>query len=354
MIWCLQPNLLETIEFSEFESGKYTVTNQLSGLTKQAYPEEIVRQLMFSHLVSHYNFSQENIAIEYPIQMGITKKRADIVVLAENKQPLIIIEVKVKINSSSKEQLFSYLQATSARLGVLVDSNKKLFFQKDNAGQILEVDGLDIKDTKKPFKSVNNNINYFGITGLIKEVYPDGAVKWLVDIKNKQFEVSLKDLQDFSKIQTGALEVGESLLNYNPSRNEWKSNLHVLITTAKVENKEEKIKDCEEYYFFSDLAIMFRENDRNIRKHFSIKRDRTLVLWFNGIYSEYCNYKSKKKEKPISKKSIILFLQRHKLLIERSKSCRIHDKTVRAMVVDISKLPRDFKYFLSEGLNEEI
>jgi len=101
MSWCLSANLLESISFDNIENDKYQINNSISGSTRRAYPEEIIRQLMYSRLVKEYLFNPDVIHIEFPIQIGSSKKRADIVVIDKDKKPLIVVEVKVLINTEA-------------------------------------------------------------------------------------------------------------------------------------------------------------------------------------------------------------------------------------------------------------
>ena len=120
----------------------------ITGILRLDKPEEHVRQRWARSLVEEYRYRREDIWIEFPIKMGVAKKKADIVVFKEgaaHKQEniFIIIEAKrenvlPKDREEGVEQLKSYMAAASScRYGLWVGSERQ-GFEKDAEGSIIE------------------------------------------------------------------------------------------------------------------------------------------------------------------------------------------------------------------------
>ncbi|MCJ2112243.1 N-6 DNA methylase [Methylobacterium sp. E-025] len=104
-------------------------------------PEEHVRQEIAKSLVREYRYPKSNISIEYTVQIGTRKPRADIVVFAANmrhEQPnaTIIVECKApSVKSTDKEngvaQLKSYLDACpNTRFGMWINGVERVCFRR--------------------------------------------------------------------------------------------------------------------------------------------------------------------------------------------------------------------------------
>ena len=120
----------------------------ITGTLRPDKPEEHVRQRWARSLVEEYRYRREDIAIEFPIKMGVAKKKADIVVFKEGaprKQEniFIIVEAKredvlPKDKEEGIEQLKSYMAASSScRYGLWVGS-ERLGFEKARGGAMEE------------------------------------------------------------------------------------------------------------------------------------------------------------------------------------------------------------------------
>lgn len=83
-------------------------------------PEEIVRQLYTTRLITSYNYPKQRIKYEHSVQFGRQTKSADIVVFDKDRPTVeyIIVEVKKPKLKDGKEQLRSYCNATGAPIGV--------------------------------------------------------------------------------------------------------------------------------------------------------------------------------------------------------------------------------------------
>jgi len=303
MSWCLSANLLESISFDNIENDKYQINNSISGSTRRAYPEEIIRQLMYSRLVKEYLFNPDVIHIEFPIQIGSSKKRADIVVIDKDKKPLIVVEVKVLINTEAIGQLHSYLYASQAKYGVLVDSQKSFYYEKLSDNTIMEVSELksfnsETKNVDSSKMSLPEQKTTFGINHLVKEIC-EGNETWMVESGDIAFKVSLESLQNYSSIQKMALELGHSLLNHNPSQKEWRLALHHLIQSPRIIKKKSEFRLIKEYTFFIDVADMILENNLNSSNYFFTRKNGLFSCLLNKVYTEYESYKIKKNAPPL-------------------------------------------------------
>lgn len=120
----------------------------ITGQLRADKPEENIRQRWARSLVEEYRYKKEDIALEFPIKMGVAKKKADIVVFKEGsarKQENVFILIEAKREDvlprdreEGVEQLKSYMAASSmCRYGLWVGSEKQ-GFEKAKDGAIAE------------------------------------------------------------------------------------------------------------------------------------------------------------------------------------------------------------------------
>ncbi len=134
-------------------------------------------------------------------------------------------------------QLHSYLRVTSAFYGIAVDDTSTRFFKKASGNQIFEID--DILLSQSSYDVRNNESatkvdSIFGIIKLKKVNYLKRSSHYWVFVEDDiKFQIQTKDLQNYSKIQSASIEAGSSLLNYNPSKVQWKKALHLLFQEAE-------------------------------------------------------------------------------------------------------------------------
>ncbi len=86
----------------------------------QLKPEEAIRQLYASRLMSVYGYPKQRLKFEHPVRFGRETKSADIVVFDKDRPTVeyIIVEVKKPKLKDGKDQLKSYCNATGAPIGV--------------------------------------------------------------------------------------------------------------------------------------------------------------------------------------------------------------------------------------------
>lgn len=121
------------------------VKDYIDGTFRKDTPEEYVRQTVEKRLVNEHKYSKDIIKVEYPVQMGSGKKRADIVIfhkdtsedgLKDQHKIEIIIECKnEKVEPTDKsngiEQLKTYMAASNGCMwGMWTNGNHKTVFRK--------------------------------------------------------------------------------------------------------------------------------------------------------------------------------------------------------------------------------
>ena len=134
------------------------ICDYIDGKFRNDTPEEYVRQTIEKRLVNEHGYPTKQIRIEYALQIGSSKRRADIVIFDKNCTGLaqenvkIIIECKSeKVDpNSSKDgigQLKSYMSACSnCEWGMWTNGKTKEVFRKvvNDQGQIVFEDYNDI------------------------------------------------------------------------------------------------------------------------------------------------------------------------------------------------------------------
>lgn len=95
-------------------------------------------------MLDQYRYSSDRIHVEYVVNFGRQKKRADIVVMDSQKltAPYIIIEVKKPKLKDGKEQLKSYCNATGAPLGVWTNGGSISFYNRKDPNYFEDIPEL--------------------------------------------------------------------------------------------------------------------------------------------------------------------------------------------------------------------
>ena len=115
-------------------------------------PEENVRQRWARSLVDEYGYDVSDMAVEFPVKMGVSRKKADIVVFkpgGPRRQDTVVVvveakreDVSPKDKSEGVDQLKSYMSAcSSCKFGLWVGS-EKLALEKSEDGSM--EDTIDI------------------------------------------------------------------------------------------------------------------------------------------------------------------------------------------------------------------
>ncbi|HEY9822581.1 MAG TPA: GUN4 domain-containing protein [Candidatus Sericytochromatia bacterium] len=121
------------------QANHYKIANNtLNGAEYQI--KEFIRQWVIRQLIDLYHYPiqwiEEQINIEYPVQVGFKKGKVDISIINDLQQQLIYIETKRRGISdrefkSTEEQLKSYLSATKlAKIGIVTDGERTVCISK--------------------------------------------------------------------------------------------------------------------------------------------------------------------------------------------------------------------------------
>ena len=143
-------------------------------------PEEVVRQLFIDRLINEYGYPVSRMQVEYPVYFGREVKRADIVIMDEDRPtvPYIVIEVKKPKLKDGKDQLKSYCNSTGAPIAVWTNGDQIAFYNRQDPNY---------------FKDIRNIPS---ATQSLEEII---AVKWTIqDLKEndrlQKERLSLKDV----------------------------------------------------------------------------------------------------------------------------------------------------------------
>ena len=120
--------------FTKNHRGKDTpfIRCLISSKPIQLKPEELIRQLYATRLLKRYRYPRKRVRFEHVINFGRQRKRADIVILDEDRldTPYIVVEVKKPKLYEGKEQLRSYCNATGAPIGVWTNGQKISYYHR--------------------------------------------------------------------------------------------------------------------------------------------------------------------------------------------------------------------------------
>lgn len=130
-------------EFQDKSSRARTYTIATSSSNYPLNPEEHVRQYVLQLLAIKFGFAKSDTVSEFPIKLGSSQKRADVVVFLPGKPHIqsniyIIIECKRmdrRDDSAAQDQLESYLSAClNARYGVVATHRWRVTEKINNGG----------------------------------------------------------------------------------------------------------------------------------------------------------------------------------------------------------------------------
>ena len=135
-------------EIQALGKRKYLIHCPIRNKKVSLKPEELIRQLYLRRLFDEdeYDYPKDRIRVEYTVNMGATagKKRADIVVLNEEKRDAvyIVIEVKKPTSKEGKGQLDSYFHATGAPMGVWTNGKDILYYRRKPPNLLEDINNI--------------------------------------------------------------------------------------------------------------------------------------------------------------------------------------------------------------------
>jgi tRNA1(Val) A37 N6-methylase TrmN6 len=147
---------------------------------KHKDPEKEIVERVVDHLVKKYGFSRERVRYENSIKMGNSFFRADATILDEKDEPLVLIEVKSRIETSfTTEHFKDILKKTGCPYGVLSDGKKYIHYMGLGNDIIGIPDIIGPKQLEKSEKSMEKDYE-----------------NTLKKLKEKDYENTLKKLKN--------------------------------------------------------------------------------------------------------------------------------------------------------------
>lgn len=149
-------------------------------------PEEVVRQLFIDKLINEYGYPVSKMKLEFPVYFGREVKRADIVIMDEDRPivPYIIVEVKKPKLKDGKEQLKSYCNSTGAPIAVWTNGEQIAYYNRKDPNYF-----EDIRDIPKATQTLMDIVSERWTIEDLKA--NDVLQKDKVSLKDK-----IKDLED--------------------------------------------------------------------------------------------------------------------------------------------------------------
>lgn len=209
-------------------------------------PEEIVRQLYLMVLNQKYGYDFERMAVEYNINLGSTKKRADIVIFDKKNTTAvyILVELKKPRLQDGKEQLKSYCHGTGAPMGVWTNGESISFYNRRDPNYFKDIPNIpNSNQTLKELLSEKWTINDLirddklvaerkSLKDLIKEMEDEVLANAGVDVFEEVFKLIFSKLYD--EMESGddedrALE----FRNYGETETELKEKIQEIFDKAK-------------------------------------------------------------------------------------------------------------------------
>jgi type I restriction-modification system, M subunit len=89
------------------------ICDYIDGKFRNDTPEEYVRQTVEKRLVNEHKYSRDRICVEYTVQIGSGKKRADIVIFPDEETDKKQENIKIIIECKSEK-----IEANNAKDGV--------------------------------------------------------------------------------------------------------------------------------------------------------------------------------------------------------------------------------------------
>ena len=171
----------------EVKNGIQAVVNCLiRGKEIKLTPEEVVRQLFIDKLINYYGYPVSRMQLEYPVYFGREVKRADIVIMDEDRPtvPYIIVEVKKPKLKEGKEQLKSYCNSTGAPIAVWTNGDQIAYYNRKDPNYF-----EDIRDIPKATQTLMDIVSERWTIEDLKA--NDVLQKDKISLKDK-----IKDLED--------------------------------------------------------------------------------------------------------------------------------------------------------------
>lgn len=238
----LRPEILGRLIFSQSDGQTYYVQATSQQKARRALPEEIIRQLFVLSLLHDYKYPEGLIRLEFPIQMGREKKRADIVVLDASGNVKIIIEVKAEHDKDAMSQLNSYMAITGAIYGAIVSGIEISCVKRLSAQDVQPINDLPIFLENDTWTEPEIQAEHNPQPGL--SATPGASIEVegferntpthaKITIKGQTLELSNVELESYKKLRQKFLVAGIAL-NPNIKQAEWFEKFSQLLEDTPV------------------------------------------------------------------------------------------------------------------------
>lgn len=240
-------NFEETIFLKEIRGRQ---TPYITCLSRQKEikltPEEAVRQLYLRVLHFDYGYPLDRIQLEYTVNFGREKKRADIAITDKDdpRSIYLLVELKKPKLKDGKEQLKSYCNATGAPIGVWTNGDSISYYHRKDPNYFEDLPGIPrateklsdilterwtIDDLVKKDKLVNERKS---LKDLILEMEDEVLANAGVDVFEELFKLIFTKL--FDEMASGRDKKRHlEFRNYGDTESELKAKITDLFTRAK-------------------------------------------------------------------------------------------------------------------------
>lgn len=224
----LSADLLSRLKFTVDPSGRHLVRGLESDRPRPATPEEIIRQLFALALVHHYGYAADLIRVEYPVQMGSTKKRADLVVTGNKGAVRIVVEAKQVLDDDALAQLLSYATVTRATYAVAVSGDHLRCFAMNGDGAPTMLEDLPIFGSDSNDLGTASRSREYATPPARQPVPPlriealrfSGRGQVEVTLAGRRARINTSDLVSFSRFRRALLAHG-IVVNAAAKPNDW-------------------------------------------------------------------------------------------------------------------------------------
>lgn len=173
-------------------------------------PEEVIRQLFLDKLINQYGYPVSRIKLEYQVYFGREVKRADIVIMDEDRPivPYIIVEVKKPKLKEGKEQLKSYCNSTGAPIAVWTNGDQITYYNRKDPNYFEDIRDiptatqtlLDVVSERWTIEDLKANDvlqkDKVSLTDKIKELEDEVLANAGVDVFEECFKLIFAKLYD--------------------------------------------------------------------------------------------------------------------------------------------------------------
>jgi hypothetical protein len=219
--WFLDPRILADLKFEKAIDGSFKVGCRYSNTMRTVRPEEVIRHLVLLRLVHEFGYDPSRVRLEYPVQMGVSRKYADIVIVNNSGGIDIIVEVKLAA-AQGVEQVKSYCLATNALYAAVMSLSEAIVFSyngghrrfSDRArlpfahelaeAQVPEPSDAGSGDNPRQPESGADSVNVRGLH--LSRLRQTGSGTFSVMMGNAEVLLDLHDVQNVRRVRQRALE----------------------------------------------------------------------------------------------------------------------------------------------------